>query len=144
MSATARAHTLSLSPSHCSVGPDCRAGFLARTPILSRCSVGPPCQRRPPIREFALAGPQTPPVSHLPFPNLPPTISVVDTPTLRVSATPPRARLLSVARTHSLTSLAQLRPSRPPSHLSLAPRVRICKKNPRFIFNHGIRSNLGV
>jgi hypothetical protein len=77
-------------------------------------------------RPFALAGSRTPPVSHLPFTNLPPALSAVDMPTTRISRPLPHAPdPFSRARTHSLTTLAQLCPQQTPSLLSLAPHTHL-------------------
>jgi hypothetical protein len=93
------------------------ADSFARAPAPSRCPVGPPYQRWLLVREFILVGPRTPPVSHLPFPNLPPAPRRGRAHVSRFSATPPRVRPpFEPALTHSLPSLVALlyRPSRTP------------------------------
>jgi hypothetical protein len=78
------------------------AGSFAHAPTPSLCLVGPLCQRWPSVRVRALASSRTPPVSHLPFPNLQSAHPVVDTPTSHISRPlPPRVRpLLEPALTH--------------------------------------------
>jgi hypothetical protein len=87
--------------------------------------MGPPCQHRLPVREFTLAVPRTPPVSHLPFPNLTSAHSAVDAPTSRVSQPlPSRVQPpFELAPTRSLTSSSSAplqTPSHPPSHCARA------------------------
>jgi hypothetical protein len=114
----------------------CRWGQLvdtdsfARAPAPSRYPVGPPYQRGLPIREFVLAGPRTPPVSHLPFPNLPPVHPAVDAPMSCVFRLLPHTFDLLLSPhplTHSPRSVALLcRPPRTP----LSHSVHTCGAPP--------------
>jgi hypothetical protein len=124
LSAPARAHALFLlSLSRCPVRPTCRRRSV-RARARSLPLPGGPLLSTLTARSRVLSlCPWTPPVSPLLFPNLSPAPSVVDAPTTtRFPATTLAPEPFSTAHAHSLTPLAQLRPSRPPSR-SLALRA---------------------